>query len=364
VKPELSDCLNKWGGAVTTDMWTECYTQASYITVTAHYISCDWNLTERVLATREFDPDLRHTGANIKQVLTSILDEFGVDVEKVIFVTDRGANMLAAMKNFKQISCADHMLNTVLTHLFEDKALEDCPGISSLLSASKQIVRYFKKTGLMRHLPTSLKQEVCTRWNTMFYLLESVLKNLTEIEHILQTRNEMFRMTGIDKKLLENLVAFLEVFRVASVEMEATKVPTLHLPLPWYHKIVQNCEVKQQDVSEMTLLKSRALQLVKSKFILEPVHHVASVLNPKMKNLRMLSDEEKERVYNALRAMLPAEAVSSGTSEDSATGKVISAFRDSISVMCLPLHCILCRVHRCCVLYFPLLFCRHSLNCS
>jgi len=120
-------------------------------------------------------------------VLSGTLEEFGVDLQKVVFVTDRGANVLEAMKDFKHISCTDHMLNTVLSHLFEAKGLDNCPEISSLLSASKQLVRYFKKSGLMKHLPTSLKQEVCTRWNTMFYLLESVLENFNEIKHNLQT---------------------------------------------------------------------------------------------------------------------------------------------------------------------------------
>jgi len=143
VKPELCVSLNKWGGSITTDMWTECYMQTSYITITAHYITNEWMLRERVLATREFDPALRHTAVNIKQAVSAVLDEFGIDVDKVVFVTDRGANVLAAMKDYKHISCSDHMINTVLTHLFEAKGLEDCPTIRSLLTASKELVRYF-----------------------------------------------------------------------------------------------------------------------------------------------------------------------------------------------------------------------------
>jgi len=61
VKPELSSCLNKYGGGITTDMWIESSTQTSYVTVTSHYISADWSLVERVLATKEFDAELRHT---------------------------------------------------------------------------------------------------------------------------------------------------------------------------------------------------------------------------------------------------------------------------------------------------------------
>jgi len=65
VIPEIRNCFNKCGGGITTDMWTKSYRQLSYITVTVHYITEEWKLVERVVATREFDPDLRHTGGNI-----------------------------------------------------------------------------------------------------------------------------------------------------------------------------------------------------------------------------------------------------------------------------------------------------------
>ena len=93
-------------------MWTETHTQTSYITVTVHYIADDWTLIERVLAS---DADLRHTGTNIKQAMYAILTEYDIDTNKVVFVTDRGANVLAAMKDSKHIPCCDHMINTVLT---------------------------------------------------------------------------------------------------------------------------------------------------------------------------------------------------------------------------------------------------------
>jgi len=158
--PEIRNCLNKWGGSITTDMWTESYRQVSYITVTVHYVTDEWKLVERVIATREFDPDLRHTGTNIKQALSTILTDFSVDLSKAVFVSDRGANVLAAMKDWKHIACSNHMLNTVLTTLFDH--VDECPQIKALLAGSKELVRYFKKSGLMQHLKALLKQEVST----------------------------------------------------------------------------------------------------------------------------------------------------------------------------------------------------------
>ena len=193
VKPEIEACIKKWGGAATTDMWTETHTQSSYITVTVHYVTENWTLVERVLATREFDPEARHTGANIREAVLNVLTEFTIPTEKLVFVSDRGANVLAALKDYQHMSCCNHILNTILSHVFDARELSNIPEVRSTLSGSKELVRYFKKSGKMKLLPTSLKQEVSTCWNTMLALLESVLKNFDQIEHVLKVQQEEFR---------------------------------------------------------------------------------------------------------------------------------------------------------------------------
>ena len=35
----IRNCLNKWGGGITTDTWIESYWQVSYITVTVHCVT-------------------------------------------------------------------------------------------------------------------------------------------------------------------------------------------------------------------------------------------------------------------------------------------------------------------------------------
>jgi hypothetical protein len=97
------------------------------------------------------------------------------------------------------------------------------PQCSVFANRIERTCEVLKKSGLMRLLPSPLKQEVNTRWNTIYLLLESVMKNFDEIEHILNNKNELYRMAGIEKKLVEELVSFLEVFKTASLEMEATK---------------------------------------------------------------------------------------------------------------------------------------------
>jgi len=48
-----------------------------------------------------------------------------------------------------------------------------------------------------------------TRWNAIYLLLESVMTHFVDLEHILNNRNELHRLAGIDKKHVEELVSFL-----------------------------------------------------------------------------------------------------------------------------------------------------------
>jgi hypothetical protein len=112
--------------------------------------------------------------------------------------------MLAALQNDTHLSCCDHMLNTVLTHLFDKKNLDSLPELSALITASKDLVRYFKKSSLMPLLKKSLKQEVPTRWCSMHAMLQSILDSFDEVEHILTTKSQRFRYA--------NLLLFMKYF--------------------------------------------------------------------------------------------------------------------------------------------------------
>lgn len=226
VVPEIRSLFNVFGGGVTTDMWTDEYKQVSYITVTVHYLNENWDLVVRTLSTSEFDADLRHTGVNIRDTLGKLLESFEVDAAKAIFVTDRGANMLAALKDDNHISCCDHILNVVLTHVFDNKKLVEYPNIQALITGCKELVRYFKKSGEMSLLKKSLKQEVSTRWNSMYTLLQSVKESYDEVEHILETKSQRFRYIGpFHKRLyLYCVVAYYVVPFVSLVCLCSTRV--------------------------------------------------------------------------------------------------------------------------------------------
>jgi hypothetical protein len=64
----------------------------------------------------------KKTGDNIKIEIVKILRSFDLYniIDKVVFVTDRGSNIVAALRQFTRLSCSAQILNTVFeTHSTE-----------------------------------------------------------------------------------------------------------------------------------------------------------------------------------------------------------------------------------------------------
>lgn len=66
IKEELKGKLASQQLSFTTDMWTDTYTQKSFLSLTAHYICDEYNLNVAILGVKEF-MDERKTGSNILQ---------------------------------------------------------------------------------------------------------------------------------------------------------------------------------------------------------------------------------------------------------------------------------------------------------
>ena len=94
VKGQLQASLN---GAIprsrvsfTSDIWTDDYIKISYLTITAHWISTEWELQSRVLCTNEFDATEKKTGDNMRSAIVNALETLEINeatTGSVVFTT-------------------------------------------------------------------------------------------------------------------------------------------------------------------------------------------------------------------------------------------------------------------------------------
>lgn len=113
--------------AITSDGWTSL-TQDHYLTVTAHYTS-QGSVKQKVLKTKAVYQ--AQTGDVVAEEITEILEEFGIEVGKIVAVTvDNAANMDVAIKKLHvlKIGCFAHTLNIAAQKIYQISAIDRWAG--------------------------------------------------------------------------------------------------------------------------------------------------------------------------------------------------------------------------------------------
>ncbi|KAL4126594.1 hypothetical protein QTP88_010806 [Uroleucon formosanum] len=187
--------------------------------------------------------------------------------------------------------------------------------VITLLTECKQLVRFMKSTGKNGELCKGLVQEVETRWNTRFLMLQSVQNALPQI---IQIHGENFnRIQNIDTELLTEITQFLEPFKKVSDELEGDKRPTiqkvvlyqllLKKHLQTYSNLRENIYSNAEELTINSILQKlgkRGLEFMDTKFKLAQEHEIAVFLFPKFKSLKMFSETDKARIIGNIELKL------------------------------------------------------------
>jgi hypothetical protein len=185
--------------------------------------------------------DQRKTSDNIRPFVNAELIPYNLSLnnDNVVFISDEGTNLVAmwrngyiAIKSFltiieprlksTRIGCACHMLNTAMRVSFE-LASKESATLGEQIEKCKQLVGYFSRSEAKVKLTHTLKQEVVTRWLTIYglhlLLSEKIVlfcsDNRNDIENVLLKHNDgkdLYRFAGINLRLVKLLVDFLLPF--------------------------------------------------------------------------------------------------------------------------------------------------------
>jgi len=184
--------------------------------------------------------------------VSKILDAFDCNLDaKSVIVTDRGANMVSAFKENVHINCIDHLLNNIL-----EKCMEREATVSFQSKLCRKLVKYFKKSGLNPLLKSSLKGYSPTRWNTMFFVFQSIEQNWADIDKILRDKNELHRVLNININHVREMIRVLECFCNTSKVLEGDDYPTMHFVYRHTHSLKIACSYEQSDTEFIKSFKA------------------------------------------------------------------------------------------------------------
>ena len=94
---------------MTTDLWTSQHQHRSYISFTVHFIDSEFKMQSRCLQTLEVLHD--HDASSLKQVFSSLYDNWKISEKVCGATTDNGQNIVNAVGLLKieHFPCVAHV---------------------------------------------------------------------------------------------------------------------------------------------------------------------------------------------------------------------------------------------------------------
>ncbi len=318
--------------ALTTDAWTSVATEA-YLGITCHFITDDWNMQSVCLTTMPLQD--RHTAANIAEWLEEVVARFKIPPSKIIaIVHDNGANVVAAANileekhGWSSVRCTGHTLQLVV-----NSALKH-PSIDKAVGAARCLVEHFKKSELASNKlkekqkqmgPSEqvkkLVQDVSTRWNSTYYMIERLIEQRWPVTATLSDpsvtqRGKRYLDLKADQwSLLEELSTALKPFECATVFMSGEKYITISAVPPLVKGLLKSTQSAAFESAPMRAFQLTAMEQLQQRWKRETAFSdtapntviLSTALDPRFKRLKFLKPDEVLHVQTKVQTLALGE---------------------------------------------------------
>ncbi|XP_036324938.1 zinc finger BED domain-containing protein 1-like [Rhagoletis pomonella] len=214
---------------LTTDGWTSRINE-HFIAVTAHLIDKNTNLCSILICCKQFSE--RHTSENLCNFLKEVMTEWQISHKIAAVVSDNAPNIINVVRlgEWKSIGCFAHLLNLIVQHGVAE--------ISDVLHKVKAIVEFFNRSprGLQKLMdvqrqlnlsPLKLKQDVSTRWNATYDMLERILKLKEAVVTTIALLRSDLIIDQQSWEIIEGALLLLKPFYEVTMEISSEKNVTL-----------------------------------------------------------------------------------------------------------------------------------------
>ncbi|XP_040188247.1 E3 SUMO-protein ligase ZBED1-like [Rana temporaria] len=324
--------------ALTTDGWTSRGTE-SYITITAHFITADWEMRSPVLQTRPLYES--HTSAHLAQVLTEAVDEWKLKrpSTNIPVTTDNAKNQVNAVIEAglgPQIGCFAHVVN-----LASQKGIS-VSRMDRLLGRIRKVVSYFHRSTTAAHvlktkqemlkLPKhKLINDVPTRWNSTYDMLERYLEQQAAIYSALTDKTlkkivkDIITLSDDDVRVAEEVLQVLQPLKMVTSLLSTESSPSVSMIMPLKTRILQSMAPGVEDSTITQDVKTAIREDLQPRYTSPPTLqdylHRSTALDPRFKSLSHMDPALRQRTYSDLTT----EIVSSLGTKDCDEGQAQAA---------------------------------------
>lgn len=295
--------------SLTTDIWTDIQTR-SYLGITVHFANTStFTLKSGILGV--YDLSERHTSDYIAVKLKEACFEWEIPMNSVTAVITDGANNMTksielAFGRNHQIPCFAHTIN-----LIAERSLSNVAELTKLISNVKSIVTWFKHSVVgsddLRKLTGGdgkLIQEVSTRWNSTFYMLQRFISLRPFVNEILNKNIKAPEMISAQSVLdITEVIEVLKPLEAATRELCGEFYVTSSVIIPMTHLLYNKINQTKTTTIISSKLKVALLEQCQKRFeCIESVTQVAiaTILDPRFKKIYFKSSIALSRALSII----------------------------------------------------------------
>ena len=257
--------------SLTTDIWSSSSAQESLISLTAHWVTADFNRVSAVLHAHRFDGS--HTGEYICKKLEGMLKNWGISKTRVhLIIHDNTSNMMKASREagLPSMGCFAHTLQLVVNEgVLSQRAVID------ILAISRKIVGHFKHSTLAYHRLNEIQdklsmdkhrlvQDEPTRWNSSLYMLQSIYTQKMALAAYATEYDSINMLTTHQLELVRKIIAVLEPVEEIT-KLISTDAASASVLIPLLRALEKSLS-KHHDDSGIQTMKSEMLSSLKRRY--------------------------------------------------------------------------------------------------
>lgn len=298
----------------------------------------------------------------VAAAIKKVLGEYNINPRDVVFTTDSDGKLkkACAENGWERFACLAHDLHLLvqcdgfatsrqelgeLGEAEEDEVLgaQPVPELINVIKGCRAVVEYFKRGNGQRLLEerggTALKIDVKTRWNSVYIMIESVLKNYEKVAEILIANGNERLYRNLHKEKLEILQRFLKpfyqattIFSSQSQETLASVWPTVVALREFLNTVeytrIDGIELEDENddghafFPDLERVRKNMIDGLNSlagrrhiRMIITNPHKFAAFLDPRLRHLSFATSSERTAVHKAMQDMIAEVMTSIDTME-------------------------------------------------
>ncbi|KAM3843239.1 zinc finger BED domain-containing protein 4-like [Diretmus argenteus] len=280
----------------TTDIWTCDNHPVSMLGLTAQWLDKDFKLYRAVLHSQELPGS--HTADCIRSAFVAMLQRWNIKKEMVhVVLRDNAANMAKAMRdhNVESLGCMAHTLQLAVGEaVLAQRAVIDCVAIG------RKICGHFKHSQValtkLQELMSDLKiplarlqQDASTRWNSTFYMLQSLVK----LKKAIAAYGVQYKLpagatlNANQWDLIENILTILEPCERLTKRISKATATTADV-IPSVQALTRMLKETVPTDRGVKTTKETLLKAVETRFgdvEEKPMYYISTILDPRYKDL-------------------------------------------------------------------------------